>query len=81
MQGVEWWEGAGSGALRSAVARKAVVLAGGAVGSPHLLQCSGIGDAALLAAHGVTPQVHLRGVGQNLQDHLQVRGKLPPIWR
>jgi choline dehydrogenase len=70
--GVEWWEAAGSGALRSAEARKAVVLAGGAVGSPHLLQCSGVGDAAALTAHGVTPKVHLAGVGQNLHDHLQV---------
>lgn len=50
-----------------------VILAAGAIGSPQLLQCSGVGPADLLARVGV-PVVHaLPGVGQNLQDHLQVR--------
>jgi choline dehydrogenase len=49
-----------------------VLLAAGAVQSPHILQLSGIGDPDDLAAHGV-PVVHaLKGVGQNLQDHLDV---------
>ncbi len=56
-----------------AKARKAVVLAAGAIGSPQLLQLSGIGPAALLSAHGI-PVVHeLAGVGENLHDHLQIR--------
>ena len=54
-------------------ARREVVLAAGAVGSPHLLQCSGIGDDALLRAHNVQTRVDLPGVGRNLQDHLQIR--------
>jgi choline dehydrogenase len=49
------------------------VLAAGAIGSPQVLQLSGIGPAALLGAHGI-PVVHeSRGVGENLQDHLQLR--------
>lgn len=50
-----------------------VILAAGAIGSPHLLQLSGIGPGELLAAHGVTPVHPLPGVGENLQDHLQLR--------
>ncbi len=54
-------------------ARGEVILAAGAIGSPQLLQLSGVGPGALLAAHGV-PVVHaLEGVGENLQDHLQLR--------
>jgi choline dehydrogenase len=53
-------------------ARAEVLLAAGAVQSPHILQLSGIGDPEELAAHGV-PVVHaLKGVGQNLQDHLDL---------
>ena len=58
-----------------------MILSAGAIGSPQLLQCSGIGPADLLARVGV-PVVHaLPGVGQNLQDHLeyyhQFKSKLP----
>jgi len=54
-------------------ARREVILASGAIGSPQLLQLSGIGPGALLREHGI-PVVHaLEGVGGNLQDHLQVR--------
>jgi choline dehydrogenase len=54
-------------------ARREVVLAAGAIGSPQLLQLSGVGPGPLLHAHGV-PVVHdLPGVGENLHDHLQVR--------
>lgn len=53
-------------------AAKEVILSAGAVQSPHILQLSGIGDPEHLAEHGV-PVVHaLKGVGQNLQDHLDV---------
>jgi choline dehydrogenase len=54
-------------------ARREVVLCAGAVQSPQLLMLSGIGDAAQLQAHGIAVVHHLRGVGLNLQDHLQVR--------
>jgi choline dehydrogenase len=56
-----------------AEARVETILAAGAIGSPQILQLSGIGPAGLLREHGV-PVVHeLRGVGENLQDHLQLR--------
>jgi choline dehydrogenase len=50
-----------------------VILSAGAVGSPQILQLSGIGDVAALQALGIQPQVDLKGVGANLQDHLQIR--------
>ena len=50
-----------------------VILAAGAIGSPHLLQLSGVGDARALLAHGIRPLHDLPGVGLNLQDHLTVR--------
>ncbi len=49
-----------------------VVLCGGAINSPQLLQLSGIGDADDLRSVGVEPVHHLPGVGHNLQDHLEV---------
>ncbi|MFK7863272.1 MAG: choline dehydrogenase [Pseudohongiellaceae bacterium] len=52
-------------------ARKEVIVAAGAIGSPHLLQVSGIGNAETLKQAGI-PLVHaLSGVGENLQDHLE----------
>ena len=60
------------GTRRTALAAREVVLAAGAIGSPHLLQLSGIGPGAVLAGAGI-PLVHdLPGVGANLQDHLEV---------
>ena len=53
--------------------RREVILSAGAVGSPHLMQVSGLGPAALLAEHDVPVEVDLPGVGENLQDHLQLR--------
>ncbi len=52
--------------------RRELILAGGAINSPVLLQRSGIGDPSTLAAAGVEPLVPLRDVGRNLQDHLGV---------
>jgi choline dehydrogenase len=49
-----------------------VILCGGAINTPQILQLSGIGDAAELSALGITPVHHLPGVGENLQDHLEV---------
>jgi choline dehydrogenase len=54
-------------------ARREIILCAGAIGSPHLLQLSGIGPAALLAKHGIAPVLDRPGVGSNLQDHLQQR--------
>jgi len=58
-----------------AIARAAgeVLLTAGAIGSPILLQRSGIGDAASLAAMGIAPLLDRPEVGRNLQDHLQLR--------
>ena len=50
-----------------------IVLSAGAVGSPALLERSGIGDGARLSALGIETVTHLPGVGENLQDHLQIR--------
>ena len=54
-------------------ARGEVVLAAGAIGSPQILQLSGIGPGALLRERGVAVRHDLPGVGENLQDHLQIR--------
>ena len=53
--------------------RSAVVMAAGAVGTPQILQLSGIGPGALLQQHGISVAHDLPGVGENLQDHLQIR--------
>jgi choline dehydrogenase len=50
-----------------------VISCAGAIGTPHLLQVSGIGPSAVLAEHGVETLHHSPGVGENLQDHLQLR--------
>ena len=49
------------------------ILTAGAVGSPQILQLSGIGPAALLQQHRIPVQLDAPGVGENLQDHLQLR--------
>jgi choline dehydrogenase len=55
------------------VARREVILSAGAIGSPQLLQLSGIGPGGLLQRYGIAVEHDLPGVGANLQDHLQVR--------
>jgi len=60
------------GARLAVTARREVVLAAGAINSPQLLELSGIGDPAVLAAAGIAPRHSLPGVGANLQDHLGV---------
>jgi choline dehydrogenase len=68
--GVEFSRGAG---VERAEAAGAVILSAGAVGSPHIMQLSGIGDAEHLGTIGV-PVVHeLKGVGRNMQDHYTAR--------
>ena len=58
---------------RVLTARHEVILSAGAVATPPILERSGIGDGACLSALGITPAHHLPGVGENLQDHLQLR--------
>ena len=72
--GVEFSRGGPGGAIvTAATAAREVILAAGAVGSPHLLQLSGIGDPEHLARIGV-PVLHpLPGVGKNFQDHFLAR--------
>ena len=53
--------------------RGEVVLSGGAINSPQILQLSGIGPGDLLRAHGIAVALDLPGVGENLTDHLQMR--------
>jgi choline dehydrogenase len=69
--------GPGNSAVERANAQREVILSCGAVGSPHLLQISGVGDAEHLGGIGV-PVVHaLNGVGKNMQDHYVVRMTYP----
>ena len=60
-----------SGAARGQIGE--VILCAGAIGSPQILQLSGIGPGALLHQHGIAVVQDLPGVGANLQDHLQIR--------
>jgi len=62
-----------AGARGRITARAEVLLASGAVASPHLLQVSGVGPAELLRRHGIPVHRDVAGVGENLQDHLQLR--------
>ena len=57
---------------RAVRARKEVILCSGAIGSPHTLLLSGVGDRARLGAMGIGCHVHAPGVGKNLQDHLDL---------
>ena len=68
--GVNYAQG---GAQKTARCKAEVLLAAGAIQSPQLLQLSGIGPAPLLQTHGIAVRHHLPGVGENLQDHLQIR--------
>ena len=68
--GVRWRQ---NGEQRSARCRGEVILAAGAIGSPHLLMLSGVGPAAQLSQHGIAVVLDKPGVGENLHDHLQLR--------
>ena len=67
--GIEYQQG---GSIKTATARKEVILSAGSIGSPQLLQLSGIGPAKVLQDAGVEVVQDLPGVGENLQDHLEV---------
>jgi choline dehydrogenase len=68
--GVEFSRG---GTTERADAAGEVILSGGAIGSPHILQLSGIGDPAHLGRIGIETRHALQGVGKNFQDHFLVR--------
>jgi choline dehydrogenase len=69
-RGVEF---TGGGSAWRAEARRETLLTAGSIGSPQILQLSGIGPAAALHTLGIAPKVDAPGVGENLQDHLQLR--------
>ncbi len=86
--GVEYRRG---GQITQVGARREVIVSGGAINSPQLLQLSGIGDAQRLIALGITPLIGAPAVGRNLQDHLAVsffyktsvstlNDELGPLW-
>ena len=68
--GLEYRRG---GDIHSVHAAAEVILSAGAINTPQILQCSGIGDPGLLESVGVQTRHSLPGVGKNLQDHLQIR--------
>lgn len=68
--GVQVWTGK---EMVTVNAERELILCAGSIGSPQILQLSGIGPAALLQQHGITPITDMPGVGGNLQDHLQIR--------
>ena len=68
--GVQVWDGQRA---VTAQASGEVLLCAGSIGSPQILQLSGVGPADLLQSHGISVRHHLPGVGANLQDHLQIR--------
>ena len=68
--GVEYRRG---GEIHSVNAAAEVILSAGAINTPQILQCSGIGDPLHLTSAGVQTRHPLPGVGKNLQDHLQIR--------
>ncbi|SEJ87894.1 MULTISPECIES: GMC family oxidoreductase [unclassified Variovorax] len=68
--GAEVWNGT---EMTTATASREVVLSAGAIGSPQILQLSGVGPAELLRQHGIDVVLDAPGVGANLQDHLQIR--------
>ena len=68
--GVTFLQGGESKTIR---ARREIILSAGAIGSPQILQLSGIGPGTALGDAGIDVKHELPGVGENLQDHLQVR--------
>ncbi len=73
VEGVEYTLGGVGGESKYAQSDVEVVMAAGAVGTPQILELSGIGAPELLSGVGITPRIELPGVGENLQDHLQLR--------
>ncbi len=64
-----------AGERKEVIATKEVILSGGALNSPHTLMLSGIGPADHLREHGISVEQDLPGVGENLQDHLDIMAR------
>ncbi|MDA7597237.1 GMC family oxidoreductase N-terminal domain-containing protein [Candidatus Pelagibacter sp.] len=71
---VEYWQ---NNELKKVYTNKEIILSSGAIGSPQILQVSGIGNSEKLKNLGIDTVHHLNGVGENLQDHLMFR----PIYK
>ena len=71
--GVRYIKGGRTGTVKSVRAGREVILSGGVINSPHLLQLSGIGDGDRLGEKGIELVHHLPGVGANLRDHFAPR--------
>lgn len=65
-------------AVKTVNAAREVIISGGTINSPQILQHSGIGDAAQLGGLGIEPRVDLPGVGHNVQDHISAALLYPP---
>ncbi|WP_138471944.1 GMC family oxidoreductase [Poseidonocella sp. HB161398] len=61
-----------NGKIETLTARREVILSAGAIATPHLMMHSGLGPAAALERHGIAVVQDLPGVGQNLQDHIEI---------
>lgn len=70
VKGVEFHH---DGVLKTARARRETVLSAGAIGSPHIMELSGVGRGDVLQKAGIQVRHEVAGVGENLQDHLQLR--------
>ena len=68
--GISYWK---DNQLIKAKAKKEVILSAGSIGSPHILQASGIGDVSKIKNHGIEIINNVPGVGKNLQDHIMMR--------
>ncbi len=68
--GISYWK---KNTLVNTKVKKEIILSAGSIGSPHILQASGIGEAKKLKKHGINIINDLVGVGRNLQDHLMMR--------
>ena len=68
--GVSYWK---SNKLVKVIAKKEVILSAGSIGSPHILQVSGVGESSKLKEYGINIIINLPGVGKNLQDHIMMR--------
>ena len=68
--GVSYWY---KNELIKAKAKKEVILSAGSIGSPHILQTSGIGDPSRINNYGISLIHNSPGVGKNLQDHIMMR--------
>ncbi len=73
-KGVEFWQG---DALKKVETNREIILSSGAIGSPQILQVSGIGSSEKLKNLGIEMVHNLDGVGENLHDHLMLR----PIYK